>query len=71
MLQANEEELGRIRQMQERLRLDPKLAEESIRETARAFVENHLEKAIECLKQRGRVRDLKPLLEACFLPFRC
>ena len=47
----------------ERVKLDEKLSEELIKESTRSEVESHLEKAIECQKRRGRVRDYSDLVK--------
>ena len=50
------------------MKLDEKLSEELIKESTRSEVESHLEKAIECQKRRGRVRDYTDLVRVCLIP---
>ena len=58
--------MAKIKQFQRQVRLEDSLAEEVIREATRATVESHLEKAIECLKRRTRVRDYSDLVKVRF-----
>lgn len=60
--QASKEFWKGIKDFAEGVKLDEKLSEELIRESTRAEVESHLEKAIECQKRRGRVRDYTDLV---------
>ena len=61
-VQADRTALVGIRQFQQRVRLEDSIAEEVVRENARAHVEGRLEKAIECMKRRTRVRDYSDLV---------
>lgn len=63
ILQADKAFWQSVKEFQERVKLDEKISEEIIRESTRAEVETHLEKAIECQKRRGRVRDLSELVK--------
>lgn len=51
-----------IRAFQQRIRLEDSIADEVIREATRSTVEARLERAIECLKRRTRVRDYSDLV---------
>ena len=55
--------LGDIKRFQERVRLEDSIAEEVIRESTRNHVEACLERAIECIKRRTRVRDYSDLVK--------
>lgn len=62
-MQADRGVLADIKQFQQRVRLEDSIAEEVIRESTRAHVEACLERAIECLKRRTRVRDYSDLVK--------
>lgn len=62
-LQADKQVLVEIKAFQDRIKLEDSLAEETIRESTKSYVEGRLEKAIQCMKQRGRVRDYSELVK--------
>ena len=55
--------MARIKEFQAKIKVEDSLVEEIIRESTRSFVEARLEKATQCLKQRGRVRDYSDLVK--------
>lgn len=55
--------LADIKKFQAKIKLEDSLVEETIRESTRSYVEARLEKATQCLKQRGRVRDYSELVK--------
>ena len=63
LLQADQKILADIRKFQAKIRLEDSLVEETIRESTRSYVEARLEKAMQCLKQRGRIRDYSELVK--------
>lgn len=66
MLQADKRILADIKKFQARVKVEDSLVEEAIRESTRSYVEGRLEKAVQCLKQRGRVRDYSDLVKVWF-----
>jgi hypothetical protein len=66
-LQANRAALAELKAFQEKVRLDDEIAQEAIKEAARANVEDVLEKGIEVIKRRTRVRDNSDAVKVCHL----
>ena len=62
LFQADKQVLADIKKFQAKIKLEDSLVEEAIRESTQEYVEAHLEKATQCLKQRGRVRDYSDLV---------
>jgi hypothetical protein len=56
-LQANRAALAELKAFQEKVRLEDDIAAEGIKEAARAQLEAALDRGVECLKRRTRVRD--------------
>ena len=62
-MQADKSILADIKKFQTKVRVEDSLVEEAVRESTRSYVETRLEKAVQCLKQRGRVRDYSDLIK--------
>lgn len=55
--QSNRAALAELKAFQEKVRLEDEIAQEAVKEAARARVEDLLDRGIECIKRRTRVRD--------------
>ncbi|CAL8468289.1 g7829 [Coccomyxa elongata] len=64
VLQANRASLAELKAFQEKVRLEDEIAEEAVKEAARAHVEAVLERGIEATKRRTRVRDYSDVVKA-------
>ena len=61
--QADRVALAEVRAAQQRVRLEDDAAAEAVKEAARAAAENLLDRGLECLKRRTRVRDFSDALQ--------
>ncbi len=62
-VQANRASLAELKAFQEKVRLEDEIAEEAVKEAARAHVEAVLERGIEATKRRTRVRDYSDVVK--------
>ena len=62
-LQAERAPLAELKQYQDRISLKDDVAEEALQEAARLKLERLLDSALECVKRRGRVRNLGPAMQ--------
>ncbi|KAK9839292.1 hypothetical protein WJX81_005958 [Elliptochloris bilobata] len=63
-LPADRGALAEVRAAQQRVRLEDDAAAEAVKEAARATAESMLDRGLECLKRRTRVRDHSDALQA-------
>ena len=61
--QADRAALAEVRAAQQRVRLEDDAAAEAVKEAARAAAEGMLDRGLECLKRRTRVRDYSDALQ--------
>ena len=79
-LQAERTALAELKQYQDRISLKDDVAEEALQEAARVKLERLLDSALECVKRRGRSRNLGPAMQVgagsrpwtpCSIALRC
>eukprot|EP00891_Asterochloris_glomerata_P003309 jgi/Astpho2/3309/fgenesh1_pg.00054_%23_10_t len=63
-LPAERAPLAELKQYQDRISLKDDVAEEALQEAARVKLERLLDSALECVKRRGRGRNLGPAMQA-------
>ena len=61
--QAERAPLAELKQYQDRISLKDDVAEEALQEAARVKLERLLDSALECVKRRGRSRNLGPAMQ--------